>query len=326
MTDRKPRQFTGSPAVRASIQLWIGLYGPSGSGKTYSALRLAKGIQSVTGGKIAVGDTENGRALHYASEFDFHHYPFDPPFEPASYLDLLEQMVADGVNVAVIDSASHEHEGKGGVLEMHDAECERMMARSGKDRDKVQMAAWIKPKEEHRKMWMGAQRLPIHILWCFRAKDKLDVRPGKAPVSLGFMPIGAEDLVYEMTMRALLLPGAEGMPTWRSKEPGESQMIKLPGWARQMLRDGHRLDEEFGSNLATWAKGDTRSPEERRADVASRAELYTLYDRLSDERKARLVKAIANRDAIAQLAQERVVTAIEFLRKAVAEQETEHDQ
>lgn len=309
-TERHPRVFSSKPAVRASIPLWIALYGPSGSGKTFSGLRLATGIQSVVGGKKAVGDTENGRALHYASDFDFMHYDFEPPFNPEAYLDLLTQMQRDGVTVAIIDSASHEHEGQGGVLEMHDAECERMMARSNKERDKVQMAAWIKPKEEHRKMWMGAQRLGIHIIWCFRSKEKLDVRPGRAPVSLGFMPIGAEDLVYEMTLRALLMPGAEGVPTWQSKEIGEKQMIKLPGWARDMIRTGP-LSEETGAALAQWAKG----------DAYERDELRSLYDMLSPERRERLAKALPSREAIATLQPARLVPAIKTLRQEVAEQQ-----
>jgi ABC-type sulfate/molybdate transport systems ATPase subunit len=44
------RKFEFVPAVRASVPLLVGLYGPSGGGKTFSALRLATGIQEVTGG------------------------------------------------------------------------------------------------------------------------------------------------------------------------------------------------------------------------------------------------------------------------------------
>lgn len=324
MTDRKPRQFTGAPAVRASIPLWIGLYGPSGSGKTYSALRLAKGIQSITGGKIGHGDTENKRGAHYADEFQYKHYEFDPPYDPLSYLDLIEQMTRDGIGIAIIDSASHEHEGQGGVLEMHEAECERLSKQWRTSREKVQMSAWAVPKTERRRMIQGALRSPMHIIWCFRAKEKLEVRPGKQPVNRGFMPLGAEELVYEMAMTALLMPGAKGHPTWNPGESGERMMVKLPHWAKRMLRDGHPLDENLGSALAKWANGDVRDGSQPADDM--RDELYKLYDRLSDERKARLVKAIPNRDALAQLAQDRLAKAVEVLRKAVAEQETEQNQ
>jgi hypothetical protein len=254
MSDR--RRFTGAPAVRSSVPLWIGLYGPSGSGKTYSALRLAKGIQSIAGGRIGCGDTENGRAAHYASEFEFQRYPFDPPFDPLSYLALLEQMRDDGITVAIIDSGSHEHEGMGGVLEMHEAECAKLVKQWNSTRDKVQMSAWARPKQEHRRMIQGALRLPMHLIWCFRAKEKLEVIQGKSPRKLGLMPIAADDLVYEMALTALLMPGAGGVPTWKSAEAGEQMMIKLPHWARKMLRDKTPLDEDLGAALATWAQGD----------------------------------------------------------------------
>jgi len=266
------RRFTSSPAVRASIPLWIGLYGTSGAGKTYSALRLARGIHSVVGGKIAVADTESGRALHYADEFQFQHYPFDPPFGPLDYLALLEQMKADGVTVAIIDSASHEHEGQGGVLEMHEEETERLAKKWKTTLDKAQMSAWATPKKQRRQLIQSALRMPLHIAWCFRAKEKLDVRPGKPPINKGFMPIAGDELVYEMAMTALLLPGAGGVPTWQSAEIGERQMIKLPHWAREMIRSGP-LSEETGAALARWAQGDT-APSAAVSNVARMLEGY----------------------------------------------------
>lgn len=321
MSDRRPRQFTGVPAVRASVPLWIGLYGPSGSGKTYSALRLARGIQSVCGGKIGVGDTENKRALHYASEFDFMHYPFDPPFDPLAYRDLIEQMAADGITVAIIDSASHEHEGQGGVLEMHAKECARLAKAWNKSEDAVQLSAWDEPKTQHRALLLGAQRTNMHMIWCYRAKRKLLVRPGKAPVDRGFMPIGAEDIVFEMAMRALLLPGANGIPTWRPAESGEKEIVRLPNWAQRALKEGkHPIDEDFGAALARWAKGDATAAPDEAVERDVHRELLALYDRLTTERQERLRKAIPSRDAILTLPAERARKGIEVMRRALQEQ------
>ena len=47
-----PRTFEDRPATRDKVPLLVGLMGPSGSGKTFSALRLATGIQTVSGGDI----------------------------------------------------------------------------------------------------------------------------------------------------------------------------------------------------------------------------------------------------------------------------------
>lgn len=314
MTDRKPRQFTGAPAVRARVPLWIGIYGTSGAGKTYSALRLAQGIQSVFGGEIGLGDTEARKALHYAGEFKFKHYVFDPPFDPLSYAELLEQMVAEGISTAIIDSASHEHEGPGGVLDMHEAEVKRI----GKG-DKGSATAWIKPKRERIQMVDRALRTRLNIVWCFRAQNKIDFKTGRNPVHKGFMPIGGDVLIYMMALRALLMPGAKGHPTWQSDEIGEREMINLPHWAKRMLRDGHPLDENLGSALARWANGDTSTASQ--PDDGMRNDLYAIYDRLNDERKERLKGAIKSREDIATLEPERVTKAIEYLSKALAEQE-----
>lgn len=343
MSDRVPRKFNSSPAVRASVPLWLGIYGPTFSGKTYSAIELAVGIQSVVGGQIGLADTENKRALHYADVFKFRHYPFDPPFDPLSYLDMLEQMHRDGITIGIIDSASHEHEGTGGVLEMHEDECERLMKLwKGSSRDKVQISAWNKPKTEHRKMIQGAQRLPMHILWCFRAKEKLDVnhvnpKTGrKEPVSKGLMAIGAEDLVYEMAMTALLRSGAKGYPTWEGEELGEQQMIKLPDWARKMLReDGKPLDRDFGARLARWAQGTEAPPtaaekaqeaaERQQTDMDARHEFRRLYEALTDEQRAGLGinKAIKSLDELPGLELDRVQRGIAIMQAFVNKQQKE---
>lgn len=76
------RTFVDKPAVRDKVPLLIGLAGPSGGGKTFSALRLASGMQRVSGGDVYVVDTESKRALHYADKFKFRHLEFTAPFGP----------------------------------------------------------------------------------------------------------------------------------------------------------------------------------------------------------------------------------------------------
>ena len=76
------RTFEDKPAVRTATPLLVGLIGPSGSGKTFSALRMATGIQRVSGGEVFVVDTESRRSLHYADKFKFRHVEFHAPFGP----------------------------------------------------------------------------------------------------------------------------------------------------------------------------------------------------------------------------------------------------
>lgn len=267
-----PRTFTAVDAVRRETPLLVGLMGPSGGGKTYSALRLAAGIQRVTGGEIAVIDTEARRALHYADKFKFKHIEFGAPFSPLDYLAAIEYAVGLGAKCIVVDSMSHEHEGPGGVLEMHQAKVEQLSRGDAQKADRVKMLAWSEPKAARRKMINSILQLQANFIFCFRAKEKLDIKPGQQPKSKGFMPIAGEEFVFEMTLNALLLPGADGKPTWQPEEIGERQMVKLPGQFRELLSGGSQLSEEIGEKLARWAKGDAVLSPDDDAWVISRIE------------------------------------------------------
>ena len=255
------RSFTHKTATRERVPLFIGLAGPSGGGKTYSALRLATGIQRVSGGKIFVIDSEALRALHYAKDpatgtgFDFEHVPFSAPFGSLDYLAAIEYCVANGASVIVIDSMSHEHEGPGGLLESHEQEAQRMAAAWRISVEKAKMSAWAKPKKARRRMLNTMLQLPCNFILCFRAKEKLKIEKGKDPTAMGYMAISGDEIIFEMTLNALLLPGADGVPTWHSDEIGERQQIKRPGWSRTLLPDNTQLNEDVGEALARWAAG-----------------------------------------------------------------------
>jgi hypothetical protein len=253
------RVFEDRPATRERTPLLVGLTGPSSSGKTYSALRLATGVQRVAGGDIYVIDTEARRALHYADKFKFRHLEFKAPFGPLDYLAAVEHCASKGAQTIIIDSASHEHEGPGGVLEMHETEMRRLAALWKTSEDKAKMAAWQKPKSERRRLLNSLLQMPINFIFCFRAKEKIDLN-GPKPRPLGWMPIAGEEFVYEMTLNCLLYPGSDGVPTWHSDEMGERAIIKLPGQFRQMFADGKPLDENTGEQLARWAAGGVVTP------------------------------------------------------------------
>lgn len=264
MTRHQPRTFAIAPPTAEPVPLLIGLMGPSGSGKTFSALRLATGITRETGGKIVFIDTEARRAAHYRTMFDFLHLPFDPPFGSLDYLDAIRQAhkEAGSGGVVIVDSMSHEHEGKGGMLDFHEAELDRMAGSDWSKRERVKMLAWQKPKAARRELVIGLLQISGNFIFCFRAKES--AKPVKNPqtgkqevVQMGFMPIAGDEFVYEMTTCALLLPGARGVPTWRSENFGESQMIKLPEQFVDAFsgRAGQPLDEDLGTKMARWAWG-----------------------------------------------------------------------
>jgi ABC-type dipeptide/oligopeptide/nickel transport system ATPase subunit len=249
------RQFDAKPAVRESVPLLIGLMGPSGSGKTYSALRLATGIQSVTGGDIYVIDTEARRALHYADLFKFKHVQFDPPFSSLDYLAAIQQCVKQGAKVVIVDSMSHEHEGPGGYLATHDLEVDRMAGDDYAKRERVKIAGWIKPASLRRQLINGILQLNVSLISCFRAKEKIKPVKGGQPVEMGWMPIAGDEFMYEQTVNILLLPKSGGVPTWQSEQIGERLMMKLPKQFESIFAESKPLDENIGRDLAQWAKG-----------------------------------------------------------------------
>ncbi len=244
------REFTDTPATREAVPLLIGLVGASGSGKTFSALRLATGMQSVCGGDIFFVDTEARRALWYADKFAFKHVDFKAPFGPLDYLDAIEHCKAKGAKTIIVDSQSHEHEGPGGVLEQH----AKTVEEKGQN---FNMLAWQKPKGQRRSLLNAILQMPINFIFCFRAKEKMDMRDVKKPKTLGWMPIAGEEFVYEMTVNCLLMPNAGGVPAWHPNEMGEQAIIKLPGQFQATFAKQEPLSEDIGKQLAEWAKGGT---------------------------------------------------------------------
>ncbi len=291
------RTFDDKPAVRERTPLLVGLVGPSNSGKTFSALRIATGIQRVSGGDIFVIDTEARRSLHYAEDFSFRHVPFGAPFSPLDYLAAIEHCVKKGAGTIVIDSMSHEHEGPGGVLEMHAAETARLAKQWKTSEDAAKMSAWGKPKSERRRLINSMLQIECNFILCFRAKPKLKVVRGKQPEQLGFMPIAGDEFVYEAVLKLLFLPGANGVPTLQSEHEGERAMIKIPkqftSVVSQLAREHRQVDESLGEQLARWAAGVTvaeRSADDILAGYAACRDAAT-WRALEGERKQCWAKA-----------------------------------
>ena len=256
------RQFKIEKAVRKSVPLLIGLMGPSGGGKTYSALRLAQGIQRIFPGEIIGIDTESNRMLHYASMFDYQHISFGEPFGSLDYLEVLKFTSDRKPSVIIIDSISHEHEGLNGLLDLHDKELDRLAGNDYAKRQRMAMLAWQRPKSDRRKLINGLLQMNSNFIFCFRAKNSS--RPikkdGKTVIeNYGFVPIAGDEFVFEMTINMLLLPHANGFPTWQSECKGENMMMKLPEQFKPIF-DGKniQLNEDIGEQLAQWAKGDSK--------------------------------------------------------------------
>jgi hypothetical protein len=246
--------FQFKPAVLESVGLIIGLAGGTGSGKTFSALRMARGI---AGDKpFALIDTEAGRAKHYAGAFKFDHGDLTPPFRPQRYAEAIFAADEAKYPVIVVDSMSHEWAGEGGILDWQEDELTRMAGDDWKKREACKMAAWIRPKMDHKKMVQRLLQLRSHLILCFRAEEKLDMVKGddgkmKIVPKItrtgldGWVPITEKSLPFELTASFLLTNDAPGMP----------KPIKLQEQHRAMFPLDKPIDEDSGKRIAEWARG-----------------------------------------------------------------------
>jgi hypothetical protein len=229
--------------------------GPSGGGKSYSALRLAAGFQRVQGGEVFVIDTEADRALQYADRFKFQHVPFVAPFGSLDYLAALQYCVSKGARTIIVDSMSHEHEGPGGMLDSAEQYLDDKAGHDWDKRKRLKMSSFIKPKADRQRLIQGMLQMHTNLILCFRAKEKIKPVRGGEPLILGWQPIAGDEFAYEMTARALLLPGANGVPEWSPAEVGERLMARRPEQFTSILRDGAQLSEDMGEAMARWAAG-----------------------------------------------------------------------
>lgn len=264
------RDFTATKGIRSKTPLLIGMSGPPGSGKTMSAIRLATGIKKDRGGPIIFLDTDGDRGKHYCprdgetpdykNTFDIEHVSFQPPYSPLDFLEAINQQLKREPSCIVVDSASDEHEGPGGVLSMADAYLDRVGGTDYAKRDRLKSASWIEPKAERLSFINGVNRIKVPIVFCFRAREKTkplkDEQTGKVkPTNIGWTPIAPPEIVGMMTLFCLLPNRSDGIPMWKGSTAYEDFSIKLPIQFRSMIRDGAQVDEEMGRAMSEWARG-----------------------------------------------------------------------
>lgn len=176
-------------AERHQVKLRIGLSGASGFGKTYSALLLAFGITD-DWSKIAVIDTENGSASLYSHLGDYNTLTLNEPFNPERYMEAIEICEKASVEVIIIDSISHEWNGKGGCLELHEL-------LGGRFQD------WAKISPRHQAFIDKILHSSCHIITTVRRKIDYaldsDLNGKSKVIKHGTKEITREGFEYELT-------------------------------------------------------------------------------------------------------------------------------
>ncbi len=244
--------YQAQPATRHEEPLLLGMIGPPGGGKTLSALKLAKGIQSVRGGDIIVLDTEGGRARKYNDEVPFKIVEMPPGARSDAFLEAIVAQLSAKPAAIIVDSMSDEHEA---YLEWHD----EMVPKMGNN----EWAAWAKPKAARKKLISGILKIKVPLIFTFRAREKTkqDVVNGKKVVTnIGWQPVAPLEIVHTLDLTCILPPRADGVPVWKSDKIGEDFIIKLPNYLAPFIEAGSPLNEGMGAAFARWAKGETAAP------------------------------------------------------------------
>ena len=179
-------------AERKQAKLRIGLSAPSGAGKTYSALLLASGIAS-DWSKIALIDTESGSGELYAHLGDYNVIQLEAPFSPERYIEAIKACEDAGMEVIIVDSTSHEWEGKGGCLEINES-----IAQS-KFRGNT-WSAWSETTPRHQKFIQAIVTSKCHVITATRNKIDTMMTEDKKVKKVGTKEIQREGFEYELTI------------------------------------------------------------------------------------------------------------------------------
>ena len=187
--------------------------------------------------------TERGRGSLYADQIPGGYEVGElEKFSPTDYIKAIDALEASGVDVIIIDSASHEWEGEGGV---------RDMAAKSEAKRGIGIHNWIQPKAQHTKFVQRLLRTKIPVIVCMRGKQLTKQKKinGKTEVVKDehTSPIQDSDFIFEMTAYMEILP---------------DHSIDLTKWSHPDLKGCFPtkgpITIETGEKIAAWAKGGTK--------------------------------------------------------------------
>lgn len=215
-------------AKREQVWLKVLLTGASGSGKSFSALRLAKGIAEKCNSEIAYIGTEGSRDKYYADKFNYALLQLEAPYSTDKYIKAIDEAVASGFKVLIIDSISHEWQW---LNETHD----KMPGNS--------FTNWGKLKPKHKEFMEKILHSPIHVICAARGKTEwtLEDKNGKqVPKKVGMGYETDKQISYEFTVSLML--------------DQESHVASTDKDNTQLFDGKYEvLTEQHGMDLYAWA-------------------------------------------------------------------------
>lgn len=177
-------------ATRKKAKIRLGLSAVSGGGKTYSAILIAKGLAKGDLSKVALIDTENGSGDLYAHLGDYNVLPIEAPYTPEKYISAIKECENAGMEVIIVDSITHEWNGKGGILEEHS----KMTGNS--------FTNWAKLTPRHQAFIDAILQSKSHVITTVRRKQDYEMTQegGRTKVEkAGLKEETREGFEYELT-------------------------------------------------------------------------------------------------------------------------------
>lgn len=233
------------PAITSEAKPLIGLYSESGNGKTKSALLLAKGFCENMS-KVAMIETEAGRGEVFAMDSIVGGYlvrPIRENFSPSEYGKALTEVEQANMKVVIIDSASHEWEGAGGVLGW---------AAKNQEEGKKGVLVWQQPKMSHQRDFiLRLLQTPIPlVIVCMRAKypmKEIKTDGKKEWIRSEILePKQSEDILFEMMVHGWI---------------DQKHCLHITKYTTEDFKgiflDNQPITVDTGKRLAEWAIGGT---------------------------------------------------------------------
>jgi hypothetical protein len=253
-------------ATRSKAKIRLGLSAVSGGGKTYSAIIIAKGLCGDLS-KVAIIDTENNSADLYAHLGDYNVLPLTAPYSPERYIEAIKACEKAGMEVIIIDSITHEWDGKGGCLSIQES-------LGGKYQD------WAKVTPRHQAFIDSILQSPCHVITTVRRKQDYEMSRdsnGKVKVEkAGLKEVTREGFEYELTVNLEL--------DVRHNATASKDRTGL-----FMGKPEFMPSEETGKIIAAWCE----TGEDVKSDVPTKGEKQDLVNLLENSDLTTMEKAAA---------------------------------
>lgn len=248
-------------ATRQKAKIRLGLSAVAGGGKTMSALKIAKGLCG-DWTKIGMIDTENGSGDLYCHLGDYNVLSLQAPYSPEKYIEAIEACEKAGMEVIIIDSITHEWDGKGGCLEIVD-----QLAQASTSKNSY--IAWGKVTPRHQAFVEKILQSKCHIITTVRRKQDYEMSKdsnGKLKVEkAGLKEITREGFEYELTVNLELDHGhfATASKDRTGLFSGKPEFIPT---------------EETGRMIAEWCENGVDPTQEINDAIAKLANCNTVDD------------------------------------------------